>query len=93
MDSFTPIAVRAADIDGDGDMDVLGAARTADDIAWWENADGAGTSWNFHIVDATFNGAVSVGAADIDGDGTADYVLIGNTGALNILYFNTRGSL
>ena len=27
----------AADVDGDGDMDVLGAAYTADDITWWES--------------------------------------------------------
>ncbi|NQT34860.1 T9SS type A sorting domain-containing protein, partial [bacterium] len=31
------ISVYAADIDGDGDMDVLGAAAGADDITWWES--------------------------------------------------------
>jgi len=28
--------VHAADVDGDGDVDVLGAALHADAITWWE---------------------------------------------------------
>lgn len=31
-------SVHAADLDGDGDMDVLGAAGIADEITWWENS-------------------------------------------------------
>ena len=30
-------SVYATDVDGDGDIDVLGAAYIADDITWWEN--------------------------------------------------------
>ena len=30
-------SVYAADVDGDGDMDILGAASNADDITWWES--------------------------------------------------------
>ena len=30
-------SVHAADVDGDGDIDVLGAAYLADGITWWEN--------------------------------------------------------
>ena len=29
-------SVYAANMDGDSDMDVLGAALTDDDITWWE---------------------------------------------------------
>ncbi|RKZ05447.1 hypothetical protein DRQ25_16095, partial [Candidatus Fermentibacteria bacterium] len=32
-------SVYSADINGDGYMDVLGAARITDDITWWENSD------------------------------------------------------
>jgi len=65
-------AVDAADVDGDGDVDVLGAAYNADDITWWENEDGTGTSWIEHTIDGSFNGATSVYATDMDGDGDID---------------------
>jgi len=65
-------SVYAADLDGDGDADMLGAAWDADDITWWENVDGGGDSWNTHILDGSFNGARSVCAADVDGDGDMD---------------------
>ena len=65
-------SVYVADIDGDGDMDVLGAAHYANVIAWWENTAGDGTAWTEHIVDGTFDGARSVYAADVDGDGDMD---------------------
>ncbi len=65
-------SVYAIDVDGDGDMDVLGAAIVADDITWWENTDGSGTSWTEHTVDASFDGASSVYAIDVDGDGDQD---------------------
>jgi len=65
--------VYAADVDGDSDLDVLGAARDdADDITWWENLDGSGTSWTEHTVDGNFDGANSVYAADVDGDDDID---------------------
>ncbi len=65
-------SVYAADVDGDGDMDVLGVADSADDITWWENTAGDGTVWIEHTVDGDFDGARSVYAADVDGDGNMD---------------------
>jgi len=64
------ISVYATDVDGDGDVDVLGIADLADDIAWWEN-DG---SQNFtkYTIDGSFSGASSVYAIDVDGDGDVD---------------------
>lgn len=64
-------SVYSTDVDGDGDKDVLGAAFSANDITWWENADGAGTNWIEHSIDGNFDGR-SVYSADIDGDGDAD---------------------
>ena len=52
--------VYSADIDGDGDMDVLGAAALQDEITWWENVDASGTSWIEHIVDDNFDNASAV---------------------------------
>ena len=71
-DFLGAISVYAADINGDGDMDVLGAAFDDDDITWWENTTGDGAVWIEHTVDAEYSRAVSVYAADIDGDGDMD---------------------
>jgi hypothetical protein len=65
-------SVFATDVDGDGDMDVLGAAFAADDITWWENTMGDGSTWTAHTVDGNFDAAHSVFAADVDGDGDND---------------------
>jgi hypothetical protein len=65
-------SVVAADVDGDGDIDVLGAAEIADDITWWENTAGDGSAWIEHTVDGNFNGAFTVFSADVDGDGDSD---------------------
>ena len=69
-------SVYAADIDGDGDLDVLGAALSADDIAWWRNGDsnggGDGSSWTETTIDGNFGAAHSVYAVDLDGDGDLD---------------------
>ena len=66
------VSVYATDVDGDGDTDILGAAVTDDDITWWENTVGDGSTWTEHAVDSDFNGARSVFAADVDGDGDTD---------------------
>jgi hypothetical protein len=66
------IAVQTADLDGDGDVDILGAAPGADDVTWWENAAGDGSAWIDRTVDGSFNGAAAVHAADLDGDGDVD---------------------
>ena len=77
-------------MDGDGDLDVLGAALNADDIAWWENTLGDGTTWMEHTVDVAFDGARSVYAADVDGDGNLD-VLGAAENADDIAWWENRG--
>jgi len=65
-------SVYSEDIDGDGDMDILGAAFIDNEITWWENLGGSGTSWTEHIIDDYFNSVVSIYSEDIDGDGDMD---------------------
>ncbi len=83
--------VYAADVDGDGNLDILGAALLSDDITWWRNAAGDGTVWIEHTVDGDFDGAFSVYAADVDGDGDVD-VLGGAISDHNLIWWeNTTG--
>ena len=65
-------SVRVADVDGDGDLDALSASEQDDKIAWYENVGGGGTSWTLHTISTSANGARSVYAADVDGDGDLD---------------------
>lgn len=72
------ISVNTADIDGDGDQDVLSASNNDDTIAWYRNGDdsggGDGSSWSQINITTSAVGANSVHAADIDGDGDQDVV-------------------
>jgi len=73
--------VYAADIDGDGDMDVLSASAGDNKIAWYENLDGLGGFGVEKVITQTAIGASSVHAADLDGDGDMDVLstsFIGN---------------
>ena len=73
--------VHAADIDGDEDLDLLGAALKGDEITWWENTDGVAMTWEKHTIADEFDGARHVCAIDIDGDGDAD--LLGSADIAN----------
>ena len=65
-------SVYAADIDNDGDMDILSASYTDDKIAWYENDGAADPSFTARTITTSADGARSVYAADIDNDGDMD---------------------
>jgi hypothetical protein len=82
-------SVFAADLDGDGDMDVLSAAYLGDTIAWYEN-DGS-ANFTEHTISTSADGAESVYAADVDGDGDMD-VLSASRSDDKIAWYENDGS-
>ena len=65
--------VVAADLDGDGDIDVLASARHTGEIVWYENLDGEGNFSAGKIIDIIPK-TKSVIAADVDWDGNLDII-------------------
>jgi hypothetical protein len=82
-------AVAVADMDDDGDMDVVVNASADDPLKWHENADGEGSFVQGHVI-AAVGGSV-LGVADLDGDGDNDVLANAGTFAVN-LHRNLDGS-
>lgn len=69
---WAPQTVFAADIDGDGDMDIVCGAEGDELVEWYENLDGQGSFSSSHLVADGYSGLYSVFVVDIDGDGDMD---------------------
>ncbi len=79
-------SIHSIDLDGDGDIDILSASISDDKIAWYENLDGAGNFGVQQIINDGAEGAQSVFANDIDGDGDID-VLSASPGDDEIVWY------
>jgi hypothetical protein len=84
-------SVFAADMDGDGDMDIVSASYLDDTIAWYENNNGDGSSWTAANIDTNADGASSVFASDMDGDGDMDIVSASTIDDTIAWYENNNG--
>ncbi|MCP4966754.1 MAG: VCBS repeat-containing protein, partial [bacterium] len=82
-------SITTADVDGDGDIDVLSASYNDDKIAWYENDGSEG--FTEHVITTGANGAQSVTTADIDGDGDLD-VLSASTLDDTVAWYENDGS-
>lgn len=69
-------SVTVADLDDDGDMDVLGSGVYYGAV-WWENVDGSGSEWSQHDIDRSISTIEVVRTGDIDSDGSID--ILGST--------------
>lgn len=64
-------SVCAADIDNDGNLDIVGAALIDNKISWWKKE---GETWNKNIISTNFYGVHRVNTVDVDKDGFVDVV-------------------
>ncbi len=71
---YHPTSSYPVDIDGDGDMDVLGTESSSiyKRIYLWINVSGSGTEWETYVIDDDLYHPHFVCSADIDGDGDPD---------------------
>jgi len=70
--AFSARGLFVADMDGDGDNDLLVASSAENQVSWYENDGSASPAFTKRIVTRSALGAWSVFAADLDGDGDMD---------------------
>lgn len=93
--SGTPLEIAAviqADLDRDGDIDLIVASEGDDRISWYENEDGQGNFGERRIVTSLARGVRAVVAADIDGDGHLD-LLSGSFNDDKIVWYRNEDGL
>lgn len=66
--------VCAADMDDDGDIDVMGAAAEGDLVVLWRNDGGDPVQWTTQIIDDAFDYGCRLAITDVDADGVKDLV-------------------
>ncbi|TDP59378.1 T9SS type A sorting domain-containing protein [Flavobacterium dankookense] len=89
--ALAAIIVRIADVDGDGDKDVVFGSNDDKKIGWFNNIDGSGT-FSEEIIIATHSGDIrDIHFSDVDADGDLDFLAATNTDNNVTLYKNTNG--
>ena len=78
--------LQIADLDFDGDEDIIACGKTGDDLNWYES-DGSG-SYTERLIDGNLNGAQGIAVNDIDGDGDLDIFATARDGDQVALYTN-----
>jgi len=69
-------SIDAADLDGDGNVDLVTSAFYAGEIVWWESSGGATPTFIGHVASSTVNGPKDVSFVNVDGDGDLDIVAV-----------------
>ncbi|WP_203295471.1 FG-GAP-like repeat-containing protein [Luteirhabdus pelagi] len=74
-----PRYVNAADLDADGDKDIISGELYNNNIVWYENLNGEGSFTSHTIIGTGFNAVSLLTIYDIDDDGALDIFVHGST--------------
>ena len=89
-DADGALAARAADLDGDGWLDVVYASTNDDTVAWHRNSGGGSFSEQGQVISTNADLAIDVNAADLDGDGDLD-VFSASRGDAKVAWYQNEG--
>lgn len=81
-----PYNLVSADLDGDGDKDIVATSTNGNNIVWFENLDGNGNFSEPRIIVSNMEYPLDIAVADIDGDGDLDIVAV-STNDHKIVWF------
>ena len=85
-------SVCSYDLDGDGNLDVLAAGNSGNQIAWWQTEYDTSLTFTKFVIDAAATGIIYVDAADIDDDNDLDVLGASWQGNEVLLYLNYGGN-
>ena len=88
---FQITKVITADIDNDGDNDVVISGQNANSIAWYKNLDGEGTFGSVQYITQALTFTQSLSIADLDGDGDLDVLATSSSDNKVVWYKNLDG--
>ncbi len=83
---ISPFWTGGADIDRDGDMDIV---TTAKNVTWHENIGGTPPQFIAHIIDTTDFGTSELCIADLNKDGDSD-VIVANSHASQVYWYENK---
>jgi hypothetical protein len=90
-DAGQPTSVLAADMDGDGDRDVVAAEYTYNLVVWYENNGATPPVWLKHPIDSFASGPITIAVGDVDRDGDLD-VFSANFNNEGIAWYRNPGT-
>ena len=88
---WRPVVMRNADLDNDGDNDIVAFGEN-NEVVWFENLDGTGTFSNYHLISMSSEDITDLNIADIDGDDDIDIFYSSAQGDFIFWHENNNGS-
>jgi len=80
----------AADLDGDGRMDIVGAALDGSEVSAWMNTGGKPVGFSPRVLQKPYDDAAYVVIADLNKDGFVDIVAAGAKGQMSSAHSGVR---